>query len=120
MTAMKTRTFLMAGLLLALAAANGGCAKRIGDGCGSALDCNTGQVCDLSLPGGYCTVTPCELDPDTKDDTCPNEAVCIDYPPFSSYCMERCESDDDCREYYACVESLTKQKYCGVPDEQPQ
>jgi hypothetical protein len=91
-----------------------GCAKLVGDDCSSALDCDPGQVCDRSLPGGYCTITPCEAD------GCPSEAACVDYPPFASYCMLRCGGDGDCRDDYVCVENLEGIKYCGVEDEQPQ
>ena len=102
-------TLLLAGLLLLA-----GCAKEIGDDCSSALDCESGQICDRSLPGGYCTVAPCE------PDTCPAEAVCVDYPPFLSYCMKSCSRDDDCRSDYICVRSIQDIRYCGVEDEQPQ
>lgn len=99
------------GLALLLAT---GCAKMIGDECDTALDCEPGQICDRALPGGYCTVAPCE------PDTCPSEAVCVDYPPFLSYCMLSCDGDGDCRSDYACVTNIQGIEYCGVEDEQPQ
>jgi len=100
-------------LVAALALLSSACAKQIGDDCGSAVDCDPGQICDQSLPGGYCTLTPCE------PDTCPSEAVCVDYPPFLSYCMKACGRDDDCRDDYVCVTNLQGIQYCGVPDEAP-
>ena len=115
MGAMKTPPRIVLVLVVAaLGALSVGCSKQIGDDCGSAADCDPGQICDKALPGGYCTVTPCE------PDSCPEEAVCIDYPPFLSYCMKRCTNDGDCRDDYACVTSVQGIQYCGVLDEAPQ
>lgn len=77
-------------LLAALAAA--GCGKQIGDNCQTASDCNPngGRICDLSQPGGYCTVLGCD------ETTCPSEATCIRYfpsafltKPCNPYCEDR-------------------------------
>jgi hypothetical protein len=100
--------------LLALLA---GCTPEIGDDCVTSLDCSqTGdRLCDISSPGGYCTIFNCE------PDTCPeDEAVCVafDYvldptcqaspglptnaPEWArfgrTFCMKACEENDDCRE----------------------
>ncbi len=92
-------------LILALVAFTG-CAPQIGDDCTSSVDCsvNGDRVCDLSQPGGYCTVANCE------EGTCPEEPVCVEFrfePARSaeSWCMAPCESDGDCRESdgYACI-----------------
>jgi hypothetical protein len=77
-------------LLAALAGA--GCGKQIGDNCQTASDCNPngGRICDLSQPGGYCTVLGCD------ETTCPSEATCIRYfpsafltKPCNPYCEDR-------------------------------
>ena len=81
-----------AGLLLALALALGGaaCGKQIGDDCQTASDCNPngGRICDLSQPGGYCTILSCD------ETTCPSEATCIRFFPaqfLTKPCNPYCE-----------------------------
>ena len=85
--------------LLALA----GCKMHIGDGCGSSVDCSvTGdRQCDLSQPGGYCTVFACDAD------TCP-EGACVEWRFIPSrtaetWCMKTCDFDNWCRREYYCV-----------------
>jgi hypothetical protein len=83
---------LLAGVALA------GCGKQIGDDCQTAADCdpNGGRICDLSQPGGYCTVLGCD------ETTCPSEATCIRYfpaafltRPCNPYCEDRKGLADD-------------------------
>src|SRR5688500_15276315 len=48
-----------------------GCGRKIGDECKDLLDCNTEdntRSCDLSQPGGYCTIDGCD------ESSCPDEA----------------------------------------------
>lgn len=83
----------MVALLAGLAALVGaGCGRQIGDNCQTATDCNPngGRICDLSQPGGYCTVLGCD------ETTCPGEATCIRYfpslfltKPCNPYCEDR-------------------------------
>lgn len=80
------------------------CTPSVGDECQSSVDCsvNGDRVCDLSFPGGYCTVFGCD------QDTCPDEAVCVEFrfltPRLAeTSCMARCESNDDCRDGYDCA-----------------
>jgi uncharacterized membrane protein YgcG len=99
---------------IALAAT--GCTPKIGDECGTVLDCSTtgDRLCDLTQPGGYCTLFNCE------PDTCPEEANCVlfrgeldpacgtvDDGRFGrfgqTFCMRRCEEVSDCRAGYDCV-----------------
>jgi len=90
---------LLAGLALT------GCQKRIGDSCGNSTDCSvTGErQCDLSQPGGYCTVFSCD------PDTCP-EGACVEWRFVPSrtaetWCMKTCNGEGDCgRAEYFCVE----------------
>jgi hypothetical protein len=83
-----------------------GCAPRIGDGCYSQTNCsiNGDRVCDITQPGGYCTVFDC------SPDTCPDDSVCVRFEPDTArlsrnVCMRRCSSDGDCRtdKGYRCV-----------------
>ena len=104
----------MLALLVALTA---GCRAEIGDSCVASADCSPqgDRLCDTSQPEGYCTVFSCE------PDTCAEEAVCVGFgltldpacevvgtdPRWKrfqrTFCMYACESDDDCREGYACA-----------------
>ncbi|HEX7506118.1 MAG TPA: hypothetical protein VF550_05060 [Polyangia bacterium] len=54
------------------------CGKEIGDSCSTNVDCQQDQTrdCDLSQPGGYCTVNGCD------EKSCPSEAVCIRIFPY--------------------------------------
>ena len=54
------------------------CGKEIGDSCSTNVDCNQDGLrdCDLSQPGGYCTVNGCD------EISCPSEAVCIRTFPY--------------------------------------
>jgi len=109
-----------------------GCARKIGDECTTAADCNPNgtRSCDSSQPGGYCTIQGCD------QTSCPDESACIRYfpaqyltqpcnpsPPASGcgadefclpeglcaplsqelrYCAKTCSSADDCRGGYEC------------------
>jgi hypothetical protein len=118
------------------------CKPEIGDECEISTDCSaTGdRLCDTTQPGGYCTMFNCD------PGSCPDEAACIRYgnvlstapecqDPAASrrlqrtFCLKNCESDDDCRGGYACIDmrresergvvvverSGTSGKVCAVP-----
>ena len=103
---------LLLALLFALLMSISGCGKEIGDSCSSVNDCPTGSVCDTSMPGGYCTVTPCTYG------ECPAESRCVDYGHGSTFCMKRCNDDYDCREGYSCAETPVGEKVCVyVPED---
>jgi hypothetical protein len=96
--------------LAAAAFAAAGCQPHIGDKCVLSTDCsvNGGRLCDLSQPGGYCTILNC------GDNSCPDDAVCVvfqssvpgcaydDYQSPArtgrSFCMQHCSRDSDCRQ----------------------
>jgi hypothetical protein len=117
-----------------------GCSPKIGDSCSVSTDCSaTGdRLCDITEPGGYCTVFNCE------PDSCPDDAACINFgttlsvgpvpgctvaqgdsPYQRSFCMASCTSDSDCRGGYKCLEPSTiggikvdnnrSNPVCGVP-----
>jgi hypothetical protein len=101
-------------LLLALAV---GCKPKIGDECKISTDCSAAgdRLCDITAPGGYCTVYNCE------PGACPeDESLCVEFgaqrspiaacqdlqspsPYARTFCMATCESDDDCRDGYECA-----------------
>jgi hypothetical protein len=98
----------MARLVLVLAfaasALASGCAPAIGDGCASATNCsvNGDRQCDLTQPGGACTVFDCQAD------QCPDSAVCVRFNPDDPRhsvvaCMKACTDDGSCRGEYECV-----------------
>jgi len=70
------------------------CGKEIGDSCSTNVDCNQDGTrdCDLSQPGGYCTVNGCD------EKSCPSEAVCVRIFPYEvSVSRPACQLDSDCR-----------------------
>jgi hypothetical protein len=94
------------GLVVAVAAI--GCKPEIGDACKLSTDCSiTGdRQCDPSQPDGYCLTFNCE------PDTCPDEAMCIEFHPaerpgeerFSRrFCLKGCDKQSDCRRGYRCT-----------------
>src|SRR5688572_11610401 len=104
-------------LLVALAAIAAGCKPKIGDECQLSTDCSAAgdRLCDITAPGGYCTVYNCE------PGACPDdESLCVQFgarrspiaacdnlqapsPYARTFCMATCESDEDCRTGYECA-----------------
>lgn len=99
---------------LALLAA---CKPEIGDDCELSTDCSASgdRLCDSTQPGGYCTIFGCD------PGGCPEEAVCVAFNSqvsdvaacqdpqgasrfLRSFCMRRCDSDEDCRSGYVCYD----------------
>jgi len=81
---------LLIAALMAAALAGAGCKRQIGDDCKTATDCDPSgtRACDLSQPGGYCTIMGCD------ETSCPSEATCIRYFPTSFLtkpCNPACE-----------------------------
>jgi hypothetical protein len=106
-----SRPRLLLALLLTL-----GCSPEIGDECSTSTDCSQSgdRLCDITQPGGYCTMFNCE------PGDCPDEASCVIFgvtpstlpgceDPFGvtpyqrSFCLKTCESDGDCRSGYECA-----------------
>jgi hypothetical protein len=93
------------------------CPPRIGDDCQTSADCSAqeNRLCDITQPGGYCTVFNCE------PDGCSDEGVCVAFSARASvvpgcedpnrlsrfarsFCLANCESDEDCRTDYVCAD----------------
>jgi hypothetical protein len=96
-----------------------GCASEIGDECEANVDCsaNGDRVCDLSVPGGYCTILGC------RAGSCPEEAICVAWGEGiaeRTLCMRYCGGDDDCREGYRCFDpSAEAAGHAGDPTYRP-
>jgi hypothetical protein len=74
-------------------------------------------LCDITAPGGYCTVFSCE------PGTCPeDESLCVEFgeqrspycedaqapsPYARTFCMAVCEKNSDCRTGYVCADLST-------------
>jgi hypothetical protein len=113
------------------------CTQGIGDGCETALRCSAAgtRLCDMTQPGGYCTLAGCQ------GSSCPPEAVCVTFWQStregdadrnrlsSNFCMRKCDERSDCRDDdgYDClagkdfgdngeasVEPNPNQKFCAV------
>jgi len=111
---------------LTAAALGLGCTPQIGDDCTVSTNCSTTGVrlCDITQPGGYCTIFNCE------PGSCPDDSKCVNFgthlssiqvpnpsdpnnsPPVPdpacapsqgnspykrSFCMASCSKDSDCR-----------------------
>jgi len=107
-----SRLLVLAAALLLVA-----CQPEIGDSCSNAGDCSQQgeRTCDVTQPGGYCTIFGCDID------ACPEEAACIGFqsvvsiaPECSSLqarprlqrtlCLFTCKKNSDCRSGYSCVD----------------
>lgn len=106
-------------LVTALGAA---CGHEIGDECSISADCSPqgDRVCDVSAngsPGGYCTIIGCDYD------TCPDEAVCVRFFPFSNpdltcdpqtedLSTDACRPDELCTLQNVCAARSSELRYC--------
>jgi hypothetical protein len=66
-----------------------GCGHNIGDGCSINTDCspNNDRTCDMSQPGGYCTIEGCD------QTSCPSDSACVRFFPekfLSEPCNPAC------------------------------
>ena len=88
-----------------------GCAPAIGDSCETSVECgNEGEICDVTVPDGYCTIKGCTLG------GCPDSSICVRFDHETSYCMASCEAADDCRDRLACISYQdTGLGYCYAP-----
>jgi hypothetical protein len=82
---------LASGLIMPLTLS--GCGRAIGDECQLATDCspNGDRTCDLSQPGGYCTIEGCD------ETSCPSDSACVRFFPVQylvSPCDPLCEDTD--------------------------
>ncbi len=104
--------------LAAFAALSGACKPKIGDDCKISTDCSAAgdRLCDITAPGGYCTMFNCE------PGTCPDgESLCVEFgatrdaaeqcqdlaspsPYARSFCMQTCDNNGDCRSGYTCAD----------------
>lgn len=71
-----------------------GCDEQIEDSCEFNVDCSAQgeRLCDLSSPGGYCTIENCTAQ------ACPEESRCIAFYPqefLSRACYPETEDDPD-------------------------
>ena len=103
--------FVISPLIALMLLAHVGCGQSIGDSCTTSSECETGQICDTTLPAGYCTVKQCTFT------GCPEEALCVSFSDFDSYCMLKCTENSDCRDGYSCVEDLAEAPFCGATQE---
>lgn len=103
---------------LALAA---GCDEEIGDECSLSSDCSPqgDRICDVSSPGGYCTIIGCDFD------SCPDEAICVRFFSVSNSdrtCDARmedlesdvneCTADELCTLSGTCVPRTAETRFC--------
>jgi hypothetical protein len=114
-----------------------GCSPEIGDECGTSIDCSPAgdRICDVTQPGGYCTIYNCEDTTEDESDApqgaCPEEAACVVFgatpsaicggvdgnaPYQRTFCMFRCENNTDCRtdEGYRCLDLSDPAKWAAV------
>lgn len=119
--AIRFRLLLVLGALSAF-----GCKPKIGEDCAISTDCSLSgdRLCDITQPGGYCTVFNCE------PGQCPDEAACTAFSEGTcstssvstrlrrTFCMQTCDDDGDCRGGYRCLDT-TKDPARTVVDINP-
>lgn len=87
------RAAILATGVVLIALAGVGCGHNIGDGCSINTDCspNNDRTCDLSQPGGYCTIEGCD------QSSCPSDSACVRFFPekfLSQPCNPACNLPD--------------------------
>jgi hypothetical protein len=96
----------------------GACGRKIGDDCKTGLDCSQEadreRTCDVSQPGGYCTVEGCD------ERSCPDDAVCIRFFPrlfLGAACTraEDCSPEELCLPEGKCAPRASERRYCAAP-----
>jgi len=104
---MTLRLTLGLGVLATLAA----CGRSIGDACLISTDCSaTGdRSCDLSQPGGYCTVEGCD------DHSCPSDSVCVRFFPID-FLTEACQRPTSSAADTSADGGTTSELVCGSAD----
>lgn len=81
--AVRRDRILLAGFAVLTAA----CGSHIGDSCSTNVDCaqDGTRDCDLSQPGGYCTVNGCD------EYSCPDSSVCVRIFPYEAEGQASCD-----------------------------
>jgi hypothetical protein len=111
-----TATVFLPLVLIATAA----CGDEIGDECSLSTDCSTqgDRICDVSSPGGYCTIAGCDWD------TCPENSVCVRFfsvGDSNRVCDPRaedvggsndCTADELCTLSGTCVPRTAETRFC--------
>lgn len=112
--------FVLASLLVVVAAGLAACSPKIGDSCSASTDCSqdNSRVCDPAplSPGGYCTINGCDFG------TCPSEAVCVQFFPAvenAPACLtdgspnqDLCLSSEFCTVGGQCAPRSIEQRFC--------
>jgi hypothetical protein len=100
-------------LLVALLFGGAACGHKIGDTCGISADCSQDgtRVCDIYSVGGYCTIAGCDYN------TCPSEAVCVEFFPgvedaVSCTGPADCARDELCTVGGQCAPVSLEQRFC--------
>ncbi len=76
-----------------------GFGSSAGHPCTVKSDCDPGEVCFASAPGGFCS-KGCAQEGATTD--CPSGTLCTHVGGTDLICSPRCTSDGDCRTQYVC------------------
>ena len=99
----------VAGPIAILVMVVAGCGAKIGKSCTQNVDCSPlgDRFCDVSAPGGYCTIEGCD------DTSCPSESVCVRFlEPDPSRTCDVYTQATDCGASDVCLCD------CGAPDAQ--
>jgi len=100
--------------LLLAALSLGGCKRDIGDDCKNSLDCSqeSERLCDISQPGGYCTIEGCD------ERTCPEDSVCVRFFPrqgLTKSCATGCDPNELCLadgKEGVCAPRMSERRFC--------
>jgi hypothetical protein len=106
-----TSAIRTAAAVAALVLSASSCAKKIGDDCKSSIDCSQDaeRTCDVSQPGGYCTIEGCD------ERSCPSESTCIRFFPrlfLTKACTSGCAADELCVGDL-CAPRASERRYCA-------
>jgi hypothetical protein len=76
------------------------CSTTVGDSCEQESDCDAGLICETNFPDGYCLKARCDI---YDSESCTDNSQCTYFEEVeTTYCLEKCNTNDDCRSKYTC------------------
>lgn len=86
-------------LTLTLGTLGCGVTTSAGAACQLDSECQIGQTCNNTFPGGFCS-KGCLQEGST--DECPQGTICAQVTPGTRYCAVICTEQSHCRDFYSC------------------
>jgi len=91
------------------------CSTTVGDSCEQESDCDAGLTCKMEFPNGYCIRNNCNI---YNEESCTDNSQCTYFKEIeTTYCLAKCNSNDDCRSEYTCQAVPNNEYRVCLPEE---